>query len=59
MTPQKVFEEATAEVKRYDDESHALGDIDHLNATKKELNDQIRENKAQLAVFKVYTQPLC
>ena len=58
MGGKRAFEEASTEVARHEAEHRALGDIDHLTATKTDLNNKIRENKNQLTTFKVCTKPL-
>jgi hypothetical protein len=54
---QAKFEEATADVEKYEREHENLGNIDHLHEKKKDLNETIRTNRANISKLKVFLGP--
>jgi hypothetical protein len=54
---QAKFEEATAAVEKYEREHENLGNISHLHDKKKELNETMRTNRADISKLNVCRDP--
>lgn len=51
------FDAASALIAEYEAESRSLGEIDHLNTRRTELNSELRINKDKIHDFNVNPDP--